>query len=116
MRGSCAAGSTASVSGVVHSSPMNAVTAVDCHAHVMRRDLPLASQRHSAPKFDVTVEQFLAVMDTHSVSHGVLTAPSFYGANNSMLLEALAKAKGRLRGTAIVEPDASAEALQALAD
>lgn len=95
---------------------MNAVTAVDCHAHVMRRDLPLASQRHSAPKFDVTVEQFLAVMDTHSVSHGVLTAPSFYGANNSLLLEALAKAKGRLRGTAIVEPDASAEALQALAD
>ena len=34
---------------------VRAVEAVDAHAHVMRRDLPLASERHSAPKRDFTV-------------------------------------------------------------
>lgn len=92
-----------------------AVTAVDCHAHVMRRDLPLASQRHSAPKHDVTVEQYLALLDRHGVSHGLLTAPSFYGSNNSLLLQALATARGRLHGTAIVEPNIGRDELQAMA-
>ena len=55
------------------------VTAVDCHAHVMRRDAPLAPNRHSAPKRDCTVEEYLAVLDAHGISHGLLTAPSFYG-------------------------------------
>jgi len=79
-------------------------SAIDCHAHVMRRDLPLASERHSAPKRDVPVEEYLAVLDAHGISHGVLTAPSFYGPNNALLLSALDAAGGRLRGTAIVEP------------
>src|SRR5262249_2213695 len=101
---------------VVESRPiMTHVTAIDCHAHVMRRDLPLASQRHSAPKHDVSVEQYLAVLDRHGISHGVLTAPSFYGANTWLLLDAPARAKGRLRGTAIVEPDIARDALAALA-
>ena len=62
------------------------VRAIDCHAHVMRRDLPLASERHSAPKRDVSVEEFLGVLDAHGISHGVLTAPSFYGTDNQLLL------------------------------
>jgi predicted TIM-barrel fold metal-dependent hydrolase len=78
---------------------------VDCHAHVMRRDLPLAPDRHSGPKRDVTVEEFLGELDAHGISHGVLTAPSFYGTDNSLLLSALDAARGRLRGTAIVAPD-----------
>ena len=83
---------------------LRTITAIDCHAHVMRRDLPLASERHSAPKRDVTVEEFLGVLDAHGISHGVLTAPSFYGPNNALLLSALEAAPARLRGTAIVEP------------
>ena len=78
------------------------IGAVDCHAHVMRRDLPLAPDRHSAPKRDVTVEEYLGELDKHGISHGVLTAPSFYGTDNSLLLSALDVAAGRLRGTAIV--------------
>ena len=89
-------------------------TVVDCHAHVLRCDIPLASQRHSAPKHDVSVEQYLALLDRHGVSHGVLTAPSFYGPNNSLLLHALAAAHGRLRGTAIVEPGIEREELEAM--
>jgi len=80
------------------------ITAVDCHAHVMRRDAPLAPDRHSAPKRDCTIEEYLAVLDTHGISHGVLTAPSFYGSDNSLLLDALDRAGGRLRGTVIVDP------------
>ena len=88
---------------------------VDAHAHVMRRDAPLAAQRHSAPKRDVTVEEYLAVLDSHGIAHGVLTAPSFYGTDNSLLLAALDSARGRLRGTAIVAPDIEREALDAMA-
>jgi predicted TIM-barrel fold metal-dependent hydrolase len=79
------------------------LTAVDCHAHVMRRDAPLAPNRHSAPKRDCSVEEYLAVLDAHAISHGVLTAPSFYGTDNSLLLDALDRADGRLRGTVIVD-------------
>src|SRR5512143_4341191 len=88
-----------------------AVTAVDAHAHVMRRDLPLASERHSAPKRDVTVDEYLAVLDAHRISHGVLTAPSFYGTNNALLLSALDAAPARLRGTVIVDPSIEAREL-----
>jgi predicted TIM-barrel fold metal-dependent hydrolase len=80
----------------------------------MRRDLPLASDRHSSPKRDVTVEEFLGELDAHGISHGVLTAPSFYGTDNSLLLAALDAAKGRLRGTAIVAPNISEDELAAM--
>ena len=90
------------------------IVAVDCHAHVMRRDLPLAADRHSGPKRDVTVEEYLAELDKHGVSHGGLTAPSFYGTDNSLLLSALDAAPGRLRGTAIVSPEIAEEDLVAM--
>ena len=85
----------------------HAALLVDAHAHVMRRDLPLASGRHSAPKRDVTVEEYIGVLDAHHVARGVLTAPSFYGADNSLLLAALDAYPSRLRGTVIVSPDVS---------
>lgn len=87
---------------------------VDCHAHVMRRDVPLAPDRHSAPERDVTVDEFLAVQDAHGISHGVLTAPSFYGTNNELLLQALDAHPARLRGTAIVAPETGVETLEAM--
>ncbi len=91
------------------------IVAVDCHAHVMHRDAPLAPDRHSAPKRDCTVEEYLALLDAHAISHGVLTAPSFYGTDNSLLLDALDRAAGRLRGTVIVAPDIDRDSLEAMA-
>lgn len=87
---------------------------VDCHAHVMRRDLPLIAERHSAPARDVTVDEYLGVLDRHGIGFGVLTAPSFYGTDNSLLLSALDAAKGRLRGTAIVDRTITAGELHRL--
>jgi predicted TIM-barrel fold metal-dependent hydrolase len=100
----------------LRSAHRGAVVAVDCHAHVMRRDAPLAPDRHSAPKHDCTVEQYLAVLDAHGISHGVLTAPSFYGTDNSLLLDALDRAGGRLRGTVIVDPAIDRASLAAMGE
>lgn len=88
---------------------------IDCHAHVMRRDAPLAPDRHSAPARDCSAEDYLAVLDAHGVRRGVLTAPSFYGSDNSLLLAALERYPQRLRGTVIVEPGVGEAALRDMA-
>ena len=81
------------------------ILAVDCHAHVMLQHAPLAADRHSAPARDVLVEEFLTMLDRHGIARGVLTAPSFYGFDNSILLDAVSRFPDRLRGTVIVDPD-----------
>jgi predicted TIM-barrel fold metal-dependent hydrolase len=81
----------------------------------MRRDAPLAPNRHSAPKRDVTVDEYLDVLDAHGISHGVLTAPSFYGTDNSLLLAALDAHPERLRGTVSVAPEIDDSTLDAMA-
>lgn len=91
--------------------------AVDCHAHVMRKDAALVAERHSAPAFDFTLEDYLGLLDRHGVASGLLTAPSFYGADNTLLLHALDAAGGRLRGTVIVDPATiTRQALAAMRD
>lgn len=72
----------------------------------MRMGAPLAEDRHSGPARDVLVEELFEVLDQNSVSYGVLVAPSFYGADNAILLDALGRYPERLRGTAIVDPEA----------
>jgi len=96
-------------------APQPPVVAVDCHAHVMRMGRALAEQHHSAPMRDIEASDFIRMLDTHGISHGVLTAPSFYGADNSLLLEALGRYPDRLRGTAIVEPEIPGRQLEAMA-
>ncbi|MDE2151588.1 MAG: amidohydrolase family protein [Betaproteobacteria bacterium] len=85
--------------------PTAPVRGVDCHAHVMRVGAKLDPLRHSEPRRDVHVDEFLRLLDAHGLSHGVLTQPSFYGTDNGLLLDALAQAPHRLRGTVIVDPD-----------
>lgn len=79
--------------------------ATDCHAHVMQRGRKLVGNRHSEPTRDVTVAEYLGVLDAAGLGRGVLTAPSFYGTDNSLLLEALHAAHGRLRGTVALDPE-----------
>ena len=87
---------------------------IDSHAHVFRCDLPLMPGHRHAPQHDALLSELLAIFDRHGVTHGVLTAPSFYGTDNSFLLAALAAAPGRLRGTVIVDSSITRSTLEEL--
>jgi predicted TIM-barrel fold metal-dependent hydrolase len=80
-----------------------AIKGIDCHAHIMAVNFPLAPEIHSRPIRDVSAEEYLSVLDAHGISHGVLTAPSFYGSNNELLLTALKSHPNTLRGTVIAD-------------
>lgn len=82
------------------------ITAIDTHAHVFERGLPLANARRYAPSYDAPLAAYLAQLDAHGVSHGVLIQPSFLGVDNSYLLAALKQAPQRLRGVAVIDPTA----------
>jgi predicted TIM-barrel fold metal-dependent hydrolase len=94
--------------------PAAVITGIDCHAHVFERGLPLATQRRHAPDHDALADEYLALLDRHGLSHGVLVQPSFLGTDNRYWLDAVARRPDRLRGVAVVEPTASRAELLAL--
>jgi predicted TIM-barrel fold metal-dependent hydrolase len=85
--------------------------AVDAHAHVMRREAKLIAERHSEPQRDVSADDYIALLDSVAIRYGVLTAPSFLGPDNRLLLAALDNCPERLRGTVIVNPDVDDDTL-----
>lgn len=88
---------------------------VDAHAHVFARGLPLAEGRRYAPDYDAPLDAYLGALDALGLTHGVLVQPSFLGTDNGFLLAALATAPERLRGVAVVDPDAPGHQLRHLA-
>lgn len=107
MLGSTAlAGCAAVGSSDVSRGGLPRITAIDTHAHVFERGLPLANARRYAPTYDAPLSSYLAQLDAHGVSHGVLIQPSFLGVDNSYLLAALKQAPQRLRGVAVIDPAA----------
>ena len=63
------------------------IIAIDAHAHVFVRGLPLAQQRRHAPDYDATVDAYAGHLLSNGVSHAVLVQPSFLGTDNSFFLE-----------------------------
>jgi predicted TIM-barrel fold metal-dependent hydrolase len=92
------------------------ITAVDSHAHVFVRGLQLTSRPRHAPDYDATLDEYLALLDEHDVSHAVLVQPSFLGTDNSFMLNAIRAQSQRLRGVAVVGVDAGDDQLRVLAD
>jgi predicted TIM-barrel fold metal-dependent hydrolase len=90
------------------------ITAIDCHAHVFHRGLPFIPNRRYTPDYDATTEQYLAVLDAHGISHGVVIPISILGTYNDYTVQAIAAAKGRLRGLAVVDPENDLNKLAAL--
>lgn len=90
------------------------IVAVDTHAHVFKRGLALSAERRYAPDYDATIDAYLAMLDCNGMSHGVLVQPSFLGTDNAYLVEALRAQPDRLRGIAVVEPEARPDELLAL--
>jgi predicted TIM-barrel fold metal-dependent hydrolase len=89
------------------------MSGIDTHAHVFHRGLPLAPDRRYAPDYDAPLEAYLAELDKAGLDHGVLVQPSFLGTDNSYLVECLARAEGRLRGIAVLDPTISVDELRA---
>lgn len=88
---------------------------VDCHAHVYTLDMPLAGTAWHHPPEDATIEQYIATLDTHGVSHAVMAAASLYDDYNDYMIEA-ARRHRRLRTTVIVRPDTSPYILRQMRD
>lgn len=89
--------------------------AVDTHAHVFSRRLPLAAERRYTPGYDATPDAYLALLDAHGLASGILVQPSFLGTDNCYLLDAVAAAPDRLRAVAVIDVDTPADGLDRLA-
>jgi len=92
--------------------------AVDAHAHVFPAlaDAPGAAvpDARYRPAYAARLDDWRALWPTAGVTHGVLTQVSFLGADNTRLLEAIARDPARLRGVARVEPGVAEAQLSAL--
>lgn len=89
--------------------------ACDVHAHVFgpfeRFPLPPAP-RYKPPLSPY--ENYIAMLDKVGTSNGVLVHAGAYGFDNSATIDALQRAKGRLKGVAVVAPDISDAELERL--
>jgi predicted TIM-barrel fold metal-dependent hydrolase len=82
---------------------------VDTHIHLFdpaRFPFRADAAYRPAPHETGTVDQFLAVLDAHGISHAVVVQPlAGYLTDNRCTLDALARGQGRLKGVALVEDD-----------
>ncbi|WDY59259.1 amidohydrolase family protein [Pseudomonas sp. PSKL.D1] len=92
-------------------APASPITAIDSHAHVFSRGLNLASERRYAPTYDAPLGDYLAQLQGHGFSHGVLVQPSFLGTDNRYLLSALQTVPEQLRGVVMLEQGVERETL-----
>ncbi|MDR5823264.1 amidohydrolase family protein [Caballeronia sp. LZ043] len=92
------------------------IDAIDSHAHVFVRGLPLAPHRRHAPDYDATLDDYAAHLRANGVSHGVLVQPSFLGTDNSFFIDVLQRYPQRFRGVAVIDPSISDAALHRLAE
>ncbi|MGE0802355.1 MAG: amidohydrolase [Lautropia sp.] len=92
------------------------MTGVDTHAHVFPSDAPLTPGRHRIPDVETTAQAYVALLRAHGLSHGVVTAPSFYGFDNSAILDALRAFPDNLRGTVSLAPETGPAELGRLHD
>lgn len=89
----------------------------DCHAHVIGEPdrFPLWDGRTYDPPV-ATLDDYLAMLDGHRITNGVLVQPSIHRFDNRCMLDALDRAGGRLFGIAVPHPDSTARDLEQLHD
>jgi predicted TIM-barrel fold metal-dependent hydrolase len=91
--------------------------ACDTHAHIMgpKARHPYSPARIYTPP-DCLLTDYLHMLDILGVERAVLIQPSVYGTDNSVMLDAMKAANGRLRGVAVVADDVSDAELKNLND
>ena len=82
--------------------------AVDSHCHVFGpgAEFPFAPERKYTP-CDASADQLFALRDHLGFSRNVIVQATCHGADNSAMLDAVARADGRARGVATVKPTVS---------
>lgn len=85
--------------------------AADCHVHIIgpQAKYPMAPNRPYTPP-EATVAQLKAMHARLGITRTVLVQPSFYGTDNSCMLDALAQLGDSARGVAVIDlktPDAT---------
>lgn len=85
--------------------------ATDCHVHIIgpQAKYPMAPNRPYTPP-EATVAQLKAMHARLGITRTVLVQPSFYGTDNSCMLDALAQLGANARGVAVIDlktPDAA---------
>lgn len=91
----------------------------DCHAHIFGGpQYPFVADPVYLPDASQcgTVQGFLAVLDAHGFTHGLVVQAQPYRFDNRAMLDGIAASKGRLKGVALVAPQVTDRELQALAD
>lgn len=88
---------------------------VDGHFHVIEplERLPMLPGRSYTPK-EAPLDMWRATMAPLGFTHGVVVQPSFYGTDNTVLLNTLAQAGGSLVGVGAVQVDVTESQLDAL--
>lgn len=79
----------------------------DAHAHVLDPAVPSSVPGAVYPAFDAPASAFVAHLDALGLAYGVVVNPSTYGTDHRVLLDALRRHAGRLRGVAVVPADAA---------
>jgi predicted TIM-barrel fold metal-dependent hydrolase len=89
--------------------------ACDCHVHIIgpQDRYPMIPSRAYTPG-ESTVEELLALRRRLGLARTVLIQPSFYGIDNSALLDALTALGNSARGIAVLSPDVTDAELRAL--
>lgn len=110
------AGAAFALTGCAKPLAPTRLAAIDCHAHVFHRELPMPDKRRAPAGYDAPPEDFLRVLAANNMTQGVLVQPSFLGTDNSYLVASLRKHPDHLRGIAVVDPSIGSEQLQSLQD
>ncbi|WP_036024954.1 amidohydrolase family protein [Paraburkholderia dilworthii] len=89
--------------------------ACDTHSHVFGPYSRFAfSMAPSYPPPLAPFESYLTMLETVGARRGVLVQPAPYGTDNTALADALVRGEGRIRGVAVLAPDADDATLSAL--
>jgi predicted TIM-barrel fold metal-dependent hydrolase len=91
---------------------------IDCHNHILDpARYPYSSETRYCPQGQEigTEQQLHTVCDHYGVTHCLVVGPnSGYGLDNSCLLDAISRSRGRFKGVAVVRNNASFDELKDL--
>lgn len=94
----------------------------DGHCHVFAASRPMVENRRYTPDYDASPEKLCCHLKTFGLSGALLVQPSFYGSDNSYMLEILAELSTKtdlvFRGVVVLEPGIAPDlgALRALSE